>query len=56
LHTTCLNKINKEIYERLRRLFPELPKRYIPSAIIKASQYLKNRPVVFGEKTLFERL
>ena len=50
------NKQGKEIYEKLRRLFPLLPTRYIPSAIIKASQYPKDRPLVFGGKTLFEKL
>jgi len=50
------NKERKEIYERIRKLFPDLPTRYIPSAIIKASQYRKDKAVVFGEKRLFEKL
>ncbi|WP_299197562.1 IS200/IS605 family accessory protein TnpB-related protein [Thermocrinis sp.] len=45
-----------QIYQRLRQLFPELPTRYIDSAIYKAKQYPTDRPVVFGGKRLFEKL
>jgi len=45
-----------QIYQRLRQLFPELPTRYIDSAIYKAKQYPKDKPVVFGSKRLFEKL
>ncbi len=45
-----------QIYQRLRQLFPELPTRYIDSAIYKAKQYPKDKTVVFGGKRLFERL
>jgi len=45
-----------QIYHRLRQLFPELPTRYIDSAIYKAKQYPTDKPVVFGSKRLFERL
>jgi transposase, IS605 OrfB family, central region len=45
-----------QIYQRLRRLFPELPTKYIDSAIYKAKQYPTNKPVVFGGKRLFEKL
>ena len=49
-------KNSQEIYHRIRSLFPSLPTRYIPSAIIKASQYPKDKTVIFGGKTLFEKL
>jgi IS605 OrfB family transposase len=45
-----------QIYQRLRQLFPELPTRYIDSAIYKAKQYPTDKPVVFGGKRLFEKL
>ncbi len=45
-----------QIYQRLRQLFPELPTRYINSAIYKAKQYPTDKPVVFGGKRLFEKL
>jgi transposase, IS605 OrfB family, central region len=44
------------IYQKLRQLFPELPTRYIDSAIYKAKQYPTDKPVVFGGKRLFEKL
>jgi predicted transposase len=37
-----------QIYHRLRQLFPELPTKYIDSAIYKAKQYPTDKPVVFG--------
>jgi len=45
-----------QIYQRLRQLFPELPTKYIDSAIYKAKQYPTDKPVVFGSKKLFEKL
>ena len=45
-----------QIYYRLRQLFPELPTKYIDSAIYKAKQYPTDKPVVFGGKRLFEKL
>jgi len=45
-----------QIYHRLRQLFPELPTKYIDSAIYKAKQYPKDKIVVFGGKRLFEKL
>ncbi len=45
-----------QIYQRLRQLFPELPTKYIDSAIYKAKQYPIDKPVVFGGKRLFEKL
>jgi IS605 OrfB family transposase len=45
-----------QIYQRLRQLFPDLPTRYIDSAIYKAKQYPTDKPVVFGGKRLFEKL
>jgi len=45
-----------QIYQRLRQLFPELPTRYIDSAIYKAKQYPTDKPVVFGGRRLFEKL
>ncbi|MFZ8862194.1 MAG: IS200/IS605 family accessory protein TnpB-related protein [Thermocrinis sp.] len=45
-----------QIYHRLRQLFPDLPTKYIDSAIYKARQYPTNKPVVFGGKRLFEKL
>jgi IS605 OrfB family transposase len=45
-----------QIYQRLRQLFPELPTRYVDSAIYKAKQYPTDKPVVFGGKRLFEKL
>ena len=45
-----------QIYKGLRQLFPELPTRYIDSAIYKAKRYPTDKPVVFGGKRLFEKL
>jgi IS605 OrfB family transposase len=45
-----------QIYHRLRKLFPELPTKYIDSAIYKAKQYPTDKPVVFGGRRLFEKL
>jgi IS605 OrfB family transposase len=45
-----------QIYQRLRKLFPELPTKYIDSAMGKAKQYPADKPVVFGGKRLFEKL
>jgi IS605 OrfB family transposase len=45
-----------QMYQRLRKLFPELPTKYIDSAIYKAKQYPTDKPVVFGGKRLFEKL
>jgi len=45
-----------QIYQRLRQFFPELPTKYIDSAIYKAKQYPTDKPVVFGGKRLFEKL
>jgi IS605 OrfB family transposase len=45
-----------QIYHRLRQLFPELPTKYIDSAIYKAKQYPTDKPVVFGSRRLFEKL
>jgi IS605 OrfB family transposase len=45
-----------QVYQRLRQLFPELPTKYIDSAIYKAKQYPTDKPVVFGGKRLFEKL
>jgi IS605 OrfB family transposase len=47
---------HSQIYQRLRQLFPELPTRYIDSAIYKAKQYPTDKPVVFGGRRLFEKL
>jgi len=47
---------HSQIYHRLRKLFPELPTKYIDSAIYKAKQYPTDKPVVFGGKRLFEKL
>jgi len=49
-------KERKEIYDKIRKLFPNLPTGYIPSALIKASQYKKDKAIVFGGKALFEKL
>ena len=45
-----------QIYQRLRKLFTDLPTKYIDSAIYKAKQYPTDKPVVFGGKRLFEKL
>ena len=45
-----------QIYQRLRQLFPDLPTKYLDSAIYKAKQYPTDDPVVFGGRRLFERL
>jgi len=47
---------HSQIYHRLRQLFPELPTKYIDSAIYKAKQYPTDKPVVFGGRRLFEKL
>jgi IS605 OrfB family transposase len=47
---------HSQIYHRLRQLFPELPTKYIDSAMDKAKQYPTDKPVVFGGKRLFEKL
>jgi predicted transposase len=49
-------KPHAQIYHRLRQLFPELPTKYIDSAIYKAKQYPTDKPVVFGSERLFEKL
>jgi IS605 OrfB family transposase len=48
--------LHAQIYHGLRQLFPELPTKYIDSAIYKAKQYPTDKPVVFGSKRLFEKL
>jgi len=48
--------LHAQIYQRLRRLFPELPTKYADSAIYKAKQYPTDKPVVFGGKGLFKKL
>ncbi len=50
------NKSHAQIYQRLRQLFPDLPTKYIDSAIYKAKQYPTDQKVVFGGKALFEKL
>ncbi len=50
------NKPYAQIYQRLRQLFPDLPTKYIDSAIYKAKQYPTDQKVVFGSKSLFEKL
>jgi predicted transposase len=45
-----------QIYHRLRQLFPDLPTKYIDSAMDKAKQYPTDKSVVFGGKGLFEKL
>jgi hypothetical protein len=45
-----------QTYQRLKQLFPELPTKYIDSAIYKAKQYPTDKSVVFGSKRLFEKL
>ncbi len=45
-----------QIYQKLRQLLPDLPTKYITSAIYKATQYPTDKPVVFGGKRLFEKL
>jgi IS605 OrfB family transposase len=45
-----------QIYHRLRQLFPDLPTKYIDSAIYKAKQYPTDKPVVFGGRRPFEKL
>jgi hypothetical protein len=51
-------KPHAQIYQRLRQLFPELPTKYIDSAIYKAKQYPTDadKLVVLGGKRLFEKL
>jgi transposase, IS605 OrfB family, central region len=49
-------KPHVQIYQRLRQLFPELPTKYIDSAIYKAKQYPTDKSAVFGGKRLFEKL
>jgi len=45
-----------QICQRLRKLFPDLPTKYIDSAIYKAKQYPTDKSVIFGGKRLFEKL
>jgi predicted transposase len=45
-----------QIYHRLRQLFPDLPTKYIDSAMDKAKHYPTDKAVVFGGKRLFEKL
>ncbi len=45
-----------QTYHRLRQLFPELPAKYIDSAIYKAKQYPTDKPIVSGGRRLFEKL
>jgi len=47
---------HNQIYQKLRQLFPDLPTKYIDSAIYKAKQYSTDKKVVFGGKVLFEKL
>jgi len=47
---------HSQIYHRLKQIFPDLPTKYIDSAIYKAKQYPKDKIVVFGSKRLFEKL
>jgi transposase, IS605 OrfB family, central region len=47
---------HNQIYQKLRQRFPDLPTKYIDSAIYKAKQYSTDKKVVFGGKALFERL
>jgi hypothetical protein len=51
-----IRNLHAQIYHGLRQLFPELPTKYIDSAIYKAKQYPTDKPVVFGSKRLFEKL
>ena len=48
--------LHAQVYQKLRKLFPELLTKYIDSAIYKAKQYPTNKSVVFGGKRLFEKL
>jgi IS605 OrfB family transposase len=47
---------HSQIYQRLRQLFPDIPTKYIDSAIYKAKQYPTDKSVVFGGKRIFEKL
>jgi len=47
---------HSQIYQKLRQLFPDLPTKYIDSAIYKAKQYSTDKKIVFGGKALFEKL
>jgi len=47
---------HSQIYQKLRQLFPDMPTKYIDSAIYKAKQYPIDKKVVFGGKALFEKL
>jgi len=47
---------HNQIYQKLRQRFPDLPTKYIDSAIYKAKQYPTDKKVVFGGKSLFEKL
>jgi IS605 OrfB family transposase len=47
---------HSQIYHRLKQLFPELPTKYIDSAIYRAKQCPTDKLVVFGGKRLFEKL
>jgi len=48
--------LHAQIYQRLRQLFPDIPTKYIDSAIYKAKQYPTDKPVVLGSRKLFEKL
>ena len=39
---------HSQIYKKLRQLFPDIPTKYIDSAIYKAKQYPTDKKVVFG--------
>ncbi|WP_333783995.1 hypothetical protein [Thermocrinis sp.] len=41
---------HSQIYQKLRQLFPDLPTKYIDSAIYKAKQYPIDKKVVLGEE------
>jgi len=45
-----------KIYNNLRGRYSDIPSAYISSAIYKAKQYPTDRNIVFGGKTLFEKL
>jgi len=42
--------LHAQVYQKLRKLFPELLTKYIDSAIYKAKQYPTNKSVVFGRQ------
>ena|GEM_PF-1426709 len=47
---------HSQIYDTLTKRFPDLPTKYIDSAIYKAKQYPTDKKVIFGGKALFEKL